>query len=62
MHTEPEDDFLVWHNTPVQLENDLKKNKKKTDQLFIIIILKVSLFYSTLDQNSVKYYKELSLC
>lgn len=59
MHTEPEDDFLVWHNTPILLENDLKKKQKNS---VIYYHNKVSLFYSTLDQNSVKYYKELSLC
>lgn len=60
MHTEPEDDFLVWHNTPVQLENDFKKKQKNWSVIYYHN--KVSLFYSTLDQNSVKYYKELSLC
>lgn len=60
MHTEPEDDFLVWHNTPILLENDFKKNPKNWSVIYYHN--KVSLFYSTLDQNSVKYYKELSLC
>lgn len=53
MHSEPEDDFLVWHNTPILLENDFKQKQKNS---VIYYHNKVSLFYSTLDQNSVKYY------